>query len=814
VTAVQRVHPHDEDGVALVAVLLMVVLVGAIMAGVSAVVMSEQKLQQIDRDRTESFYAASGALEKLTADLGNLFSTTYAPTRSQVTALTSSPPVLPGATFATTSDGPGYGITFTADASGNPTSVARTITSGPFQGFTGLVTAYTLSATARTPGGGEACLQRKVQTVGIPLFQFGIFSELDVSVFANPVFEFGGRLHSNGHFFVASGSTLTLSEPVTAVGEVIRTHYSNGQPTSNGSAGTVLVRRAPGAYRALATTEGSLVNTLGSARNEPTWSNLSIGTYNGNIRNGRTGARRLDLPVVMSGHTPIELIRRPLVGEATDQGIFLQRYFSMASLRILLSDTPSDITSLPTVTGTAPIQLGTAEPSGYTVATATPQFAEAPSSVSGTNFKTNASAPLLGGYIKIEKQTTAGTWVDVTLEILKLGIASKNLSASGCSDPSPDAVIRIQRVMNQSSCSASSTAGTNFWPKVLYDTREALRRDNEPTSNTSTVYLGGVMHYIELDVRNLSRWFSGTIGTSGTGALATTGYTVYFSDRRGNRNASNLETGEYGAEDIVNPASSSGAANGALDTGEDANGNSVLDAYGQTPRGPSEVTNWSSPLDSTARPWTAVTPAVAQVNPPRFFRRALKLTNGGLGNIISPGLTVAAENPVYIQGNYNANSSGFGNPHVACSVIADAVTMQSNNWSDYRSFQYPHDPAQRDGTATWFRTAVLAGNARSFPYPTAGSPYVIFGTDGGMHNFLRLLEDWSGTMYYRGSMAALYHNRQGTGTFKCCVNVYYPSTRDWEFDTDFLNINLLPPRTPMFRDVNSLGFTQVLTAPQ
>jgi len=27
-------------------------------------------------------------------------------------------------------------------------------------------------------------------------------------------------------------------------------------------------------------------------------------------------------------------------------------------------------------------------------------------------------------------------------------------------------------------------------------------------------------------------------------------------------------------------------------------------------------------------------------------------------------------------------------------------------------------------------------------------------------------------------------------------------------------MNLLPPRTPMFRDVNVLGFTQVLTAPR
>ena len=49
--------------------------------------------------------------------------------------------------------------------------------------------------------------------------------------------------------------------------------------------------------------------------------------------------------------------------------------------------------------------------------------------------------------------------------------------------------------------------------------------------------------------------------------------------------------------------------------------------------------------------WKAL---VARANRTLFFRRALKLVNGGLGNL-PPGLTVAAENPVYVQGNYNSD---------------------------------------------------------------------------------------------------------------------------------------------------------------
>src|SRR5207244_1594785 len=89
-----------------------------------------------------------------------------------------------------------------------------------------------------------------------------------------------------------------------------------------------------------------------------------------------------------------------------------------------------------------------------------------------------------------------------------------------------------------------------------------------------------------LDVANLSKWFKGTapyIGSSGLNARTDNGYSVYFSDRRNNRDTTNAETGDYGFEDYVNPASATGVPNGVLDTGEDVNANSALDTYGQFP---------------------------------------------------------------------------------------------------------------------------------------------------------------------------------------------------------------------------------------
>jgi len=191
-----------------------------------------------------------------------------------------------------------------------------------------------------------------------------------------------------------------------------------------------------------------------------------------------------------------------------------------------------------------------------------------------------------------------------------------------------------------------------------------------------------------------------------------------------------------------------------------------------------------------------------------LFRRALKLVNGSLGQIVAPGLTIVAENPVYIQGNWNANAAGFGNPHVATSVIADAVTLLTNSWNDDVSFTTPYIPANRPGTDTWYRVAVIAGKGISFPHPGwAGAP-TDFGTDGGAHNFLRMLEGGNRTVNYRGSLATFYYNRQAVGTFKCCATVYEAPTRNFAFDTDFLDPTKLPPLTPMFRDVNTVTFSQ------
>lgn len=795
---------RSESGIALIGSLMVLVLLGALLTGFVLSVNSDQRLISVNRDQSRAFYGAQAGLEKLTADLGTLFDSTFRPSVSQINALTTFQPSIPGISFVSPGGGSGYQIEFLLDGYGRPKAEKRTVPNGPYAGLMGLITQYTMTSTAHTATSSEVRMRRRLQTVAVPVFQFGIFSETDLSFFAGVDFNFGGRVHTNGNLFLAEGSnyTLTLSDRVTALGEVVRTNLINGYSTSSIN-GSVKVVTSPGATRALARNEGSLVGTLGSAQNEPTWTNLSIGTYNGNIRNGRTGARRMDLPLVKEGAAPIDIIRRPAPGEdVANPDLFGQRYFSVASLRILLSDNAADITSLPTVTPSAPLQLTETAPDGKPFAVS--------SGLETAGYRSIAGTTLIGGYIKIEMQNQALGWQDVTQEILQLGVSGRDTTGV-CSNP-PNSIIRVQR-LKDSPTDCAATVGTQYWPNVLYDTREGALRDNIPTSQTD-VYLGGVMHYIELDVNNLARWFTGAIGVSGRNALNTTGYVVYFSDRRTNHNGTGAETGEYGFEDFVNPLNGNGTPNGILDAGEDVNGNGALDTYGQIPYLP-----MNSPLNADARPWLAVAPNIARVNRPIFFRRALKLVNGqsiDLGTFGGAplGLAIAAENSLYVQGNYNAPGT-FSGAHIPSSLVADAITFLSNSWNDAHSFAYPHSlsggAAGRTASTTWYRTAIIAGKGKAFPQPASAS--WDFGTDGGIHNFLRQLEYWGGqTLNYRGSIVSLFYNRQAVGPFKCCNNVYWPPTRGYNFDVDFLDPNLLPPQTPMFRDVNITGFTR-LTAP-
>jgi Tfp pilus assembly protein PilX len=470
--AVKKLIRRDS-GIALLTTLLLMMLMSSLLVGFILLITSGQKLSGANNDYSRAFYASEAGMEKITADLGTLFDTNYSPSAAQINAIAANPPALTGINYTQATGGSGYQILYNVDGNGNPLATVTQVQSGSYQGMTALATQYTLLVTARTVNNSEVKLQRTTQTVGIPMFQFGIFSSTDLSFFPGPPFSFGGRTATNGNLFLAtSGGPLTLSDRVTAVQNVIRTNLSNGVATASSYNGTVNITTSPGtsSYRALALNEGSLVGTIGSAV-DPNWTNISLGAtnYAGNLRNGATGATPLNLGIVLLGNgttQPIDIIRRP-VNTSESASITNLRYFAEASIKVLLSDNPADITGLPCTSGTAPLNLATlAMPvASWSGTAATLRTLMTTNNTAGRNtppvplaasgavkgatayspangywlptpnvaaYTTGSGLPIIQGYIKIDLQTSygspCGTWQDVTLEVLSFGYAGRNIN--------------------------------------------------------------------------------------------------------------------------------------------------------------------------------------------------------------------------------------------------------------------------------------------------------------------------------------------------------------------------------------------------
>ena len=166
---------------------------------------------------------------------------------------------------------------------------------------------------------------------------------------------------------------------------------------------------------------------------------------------------------------------------------------------------------------------------------------------------------------------------------------------------------------------------------------------------------------------------------------------------------------------------------------------------------------------------------------------AVRLVNGA--SLPSQGLTVVSQNPVYIQGDYNTAATAPGGTHPPAAVLADAVTVLSNNWAPNNSDSKGSQPqSTRPATPTTVNAAIATG-----PDKESSATY----DNGNLVNVIRFLEDWSGKAFtYSGSIVAMWHSQQATGAF-CCggANTFYePPIRNWSYDTLFNT--KVPPGTP------------------
>jgi len=982
---------HQSRGFTLIAALLLTVLLSGLAVGLLYMVSNETRMGGNDLEANMSYYAAEAQIENLTSQLSQLYQTSQAPTSTDINGLwntsTNWANNVSGANITNiTYNSSTPQITWpatqtngvTCPAYPNPCGSYDIVGAGPNQGMVATLIPFTLTVTATRLGssgqvaenssaaasGASTTLSRTVQVALLPAFEFGIFCDGDCDYFAGPNFNFGGRVHTNGNLFLASGAALTFTDKIAAVGNVVLDRLENNHLTSSGYTGTVYVPSAAGACPPAPSTgpatncsalsagswSGGIPTGAGAAN--PSWKNISTSTFNGFITNGLTGATKLQLPFVQSSSVgAIDILRRP---QASDSSLLsTSRLYSKAEIRILMADTLADLHPErgSGALDSNDVQLVLPSGGGYVQLTGTSNYMYFATGTNGTNGwvtptasgctspfplhgEVTASSPCQGAWLRVEYLNNAGTWVGVTQEWLGYGFGrlynqpptapygtgsqcptytvTPSLSGSTmsggpypttaqCYNPVSPAILILQQLQLGKAASSgyeadttnsSNTAG-NWIPINFYDAREGEPRDNGSTartnntsSTTTQVYTAcspsGVMNAVELDVGNLWLWLQHAAPyAAGSGNLVNEtnegGYILYFSDHRGMRADShapyntyyNSMPGSSGLEDVINSGSSTGVVDNTLEPAayytfspEDVNGDGYLDTQGELylgtgfglsssymskpyfPIPAQSATTSSNQVNCNTSKSNVTTIYTASGSPQNNMvtgpRHALRLVDGGMNGTTTflphasstssygYGFTVVSEEPVYVLGNYNSGPSdpfwpSGGSPagalHSAAGIIADSVTLLSNppsgvtspttnvGWQDAISFLSPGDVSNRPGNTSYYRVAIAAGKSVPFPQPSWGTQD--FGTDGGMHNFLRYLENRGAngaTVNYAGSLISMYYSQYATGNFKCCTVVYGAPTRNYFFDTQFLNPNNLPPGTPMFQDVVSLSY--------
>ena len=240
--------------------------------------------------------------------------------------------------------------------------------------MTALQTPYQIDVTAKTATGGEVHLVRTIEAVAIPVFQFGIFSDVGPELLRRPELQLRRpRPHQRQPVAGrrATGATLTMTgkmhrgqgrHPAVPVERRLDRQRSTGPARSAWRPSPA----APIGNRNLLEDRGQRHRLPGSAPNAATGRRISLGATPGQLQRlpaqrpcaaplrrhrreeaepaaHRSRRRRHERATSSSSVRAARRGRRPAI-------LYNERLFTKASLRILLSDTAADITNIPGVT--------------------------------------------------------------------------------------------------------------------------------------------------------------------------------------------------------------------------------------------------------------------------------------------------------------------------------------------------------------------------------------------------------------------------------------------------------------------------------
>lgn len=228
-------------------------------------------------------------------------------------------------------------------------------------------------------------------------------------------------------------------------------------------------------------------------------------------------------------------------------------------------------------------------------------------------------------------------------------------------------------------------------------------------------------------------------------------------------------------------------------------------------------------------------------NPDNFKRKSPFAFAFNGGDNLPNALLLSSDQAIYIQGNFNNNGATAAAPNrLPAGIVADTITVLSNECISLPGVlgflnvpvgqlkcglppKIDGSPVNYDLVATPMainaaflsNTQVSNGNKGTGRY-TSARPIAY---SGGVNNYIRLLEDWDNNasplaLNYTGSLISLGAPLEYSGDYvpgggnPTSFPYYNVPFRNFNYDTKFSNIELLPPITPKVSYVQQKNFTR------
>jgi len=363
----KTVSVDTEKGAALATAVIILAILSVIALTALAFSSTEARIAGNDLQRSQTFYAASTGLEKMTNDFSNLFREKMNPTQGDLDLIETQYPdgmVSEGFEFNQNLDLDTARLTELRNTQGLPANVYPrvNIPEGPYSGLYASIIPYKMSSEATMSNTGvQVKLEREFNNYLVPLFQFGIFSNEDVEVYPGPFMTFNGRVHANGNIYAMRN--VKFLNRITTAGEWIRNAKRSGEPNDTAGADNVIVQvnniNVQSTFGSMKSGSGTVggPNISGSNSGQrgfypdspngipnTTWESETVrpaannkpNRFGGQLLTLTTGANELKLPIETDGNNAAELIKRSLPSDG--EILSTQRYNSKAQIRILIDD--------------------------------------------------------------------------------------------------------------------------------------------------------------------------------------------------------------------------------------------------------------------------------------------------------------------------------------------------------------------------------------------------------------------------------------------------------------------------------------------